>query len=364
MKPLAFVHNDAAPYRHGLFSRLAERQGVELLLYQGRSVAGRDVAEQASGLDVPWRLISQRQVYGEIDSGRYRGVIVSTNGRVALPAAFLAARHKRLPLVLWASMWRHPRTAAHSAGWPLVRRIYRGAEAVATYGPHVSRFVAEVRGSDEGIFEAPQATDNELLSAPGDPAVVRRIEDLTGGAPFVLFVGRTEKSKGVEVLRDAWRLLGGAQGARLVVLGTGPLLGELESVDGVLAAGAVPYPELPAWYSAAAATVLPSVPTRLFVEPWGFVCNESLLRETPVVASDAVGAVRGGLVEDGQTGLVVPAGDAQALSRAIRTLLTDPKLGEELGVRGRRRVLARHTHEAQVGGFERALEKAGISAHQ
>ena len=50
------------------------------------------------------------------------------------------------------------------------------------------------------------------------------------------------------------------------------------------------------------------IPTRDFREPWGLVVNEAFNQGVPVIATDAVGAVAGGLIEHERTGLVVPAG--------------------------------------------------------
>jgi glycosyltransferase involved in cell wall biosynthesis len=104
--------------------------------------------------------------------------------------------------------------------------------------------------------------------------------------------------------------------------------------------------------------VLPSIPTPRFLEPWGRVCNEALHQGTPVVATTAVGAVAGGLVRDGETGLVVPPGDAQALADAISRLLADPALRERLGNAGRA-ALAGHTYAAMADAFGVALTRAG-----
>ena len=68
---------------------------------------------------------------------------------------------------------------------------------------------------------------------------------------------------------------------------------------------------------AASMAVLPSIPTPRFTEPWGLVCNEAMHQGRPMVASSAVGAVAGGLVRDGDTGLVVGPGDTGALARAM-----------------------------------------------
>ena len=111
-------------------------------------------------------------------------------------------------------------------------------------------------------------------------------------------------------------------------------------------------------FAAADALVLPSEPTRSFREPWGLVANEAMLQGTPVIATDAVGAAAGGLVRDGDTGLVVAAGDARMLAAAIGRLAADPELRAQQAERGRTAALA-HDFEAWARAFSRALESAG-----
>ena len=84
--------------------------------------------------------------------------------------------------------------------------------------------------------------------------------------------------------------------------------------------------------------VVPSIPTRDFLEPWGLVVNEAFDQGVPVIATDAVGAAAGGLVQHERTGLVVPAGDVRALADAIRRLHDDPALRERLGANAREAV--------------------------
>jgi glycosyltransferase involved in cell wall biosynthesis len=119
----------------------------------------------------------------------------------------------------------------------------------------------------------------------------------------------------------------------------------------------MPRAELPAAYAAAELAVLPSIATARFREPWGLVCNEAMHQAKPVVASDAVGAVAGGLVSDGVTGLVVPAGDSAALAAAISRLLSDPSLRDRLGAAARDAVRP-YTYEAMADAFGRALGAA------
>ena len=76
-----------------------------------------------------------------------------------------------------------------------------------------------------------------------------------------------------------------------------------------------------------------------------------------IIATDAVGAAAGGLVRDGATGLVVPAGDPGALAWALTRLATDPALRVGLAERGARAVAA-YTHQAWADGFAQALREA------
>jgi glycosyltransferase involved in cell wall biosynthesis len=106
--------------------------------------------------------------------------------------------------------------------------------------------------------------------------------------------------------------------------------------------------------------VVPSIATRTFREPWGLVVNEAMNRRVAVIASEAVGAAAGGLVRDGESGLVVPAGDAHALAHAIQRLAGDDGLREALGAAGARAV-ATFDEEAWAGGFSAALATLGLS---
>jgi glycosyltransferase involved in cell wall biosynthesis len=70
-----------------------------------------------------------------------------------------------------------------------------------------------------------------------------------------------------------------------------------------------------------------------------------------------VGAAAGGLVRDGRNGLVVPAGDPDALAGALRTLQGDAELRARLGETGARDVAA-YTHTAWADAFAGALRDA------
>lgn len=307
--------------------------------------------------------ISQFEAARRVAEGRYRAVICGLGGRIALPSSYVAARRAGAPFVLWASLWAHPRTPAHALSYLPLRHIYRHADAIVTYGPHVSAYVSERRGSADNVFEAPQAVSVEEFGKE-IPEELSKHARMHAGAPadggfLALFVGRLEREKGVRVLLDAWRRAGLGEGAVLALAGDGPLRAEAaRQPPDVQALGFVPRDHLPALYSAADVLVLPSIRTETFLEPWGLVVNEAMLQGTPVITSDAVGAARGGLVADGRNGLVAPEGDADALAARLRVIAQNAELRRALGTAARQDV-ARFTYAAWVTGMRRALAAVG-----
>ena len=353
-RPVALVTGTVSPYRREPFRLLAERQVAEVIAWEG---AGAPVP----GLAV--HRTSQAGVALLAGSGRYRAVVCGLGGRVALPGAYAAARRAGVPFVLWATIWEHPRTPAHRLSWPATRHLYRHADAVVTYGPHVSRYIERHRGARGNVFVAPQAVDVEHFGAPvpdAERAAARERAAAAGADLLVLFVGRLEPEKGVDVLLDAWCRADLGPDARLAFAGRGPLERAVrEAGAGIRALGYIPAAELPALYAAADVLVVPSVRTATFLEPWGLVVNEAMLQSTPVIASDAVGALAGGLVRDGHNGLAFRSGDADALAARLRTVAAAPEMRSAMGSVARQDA-APLTPSAWADGVRDALHAVSV----
>jgi glycosyltransferase involved in cell wall biosynthesis len=364
VKPVLFATGHAPAYRVGAFALLHEREDVEFALFGGRSKhAGGHLEGE---LPFPHRHPSQTELAALAASGRYRAVVCPTGGRVAPLAIWAGARRARVPVILWASLWAHPRSLAHALSYVPLWRLYRSADAVVTYGTHVSAYV-RARGA-RNVHVAPQSVDNEFWSspdvlAPSDPTWP------AGAATRFLFVGRPVREKGLELLLASWRAcsLDPSEGA-LVLAGVGSsppawigaAMGVGEAANGVHCMDALAPDALRDVYAASDALVLPSIRTRTFREPWGLVVNEAMNRGLPVIASDAVGAAAGGLVQNRRNGLVVAAADIVALTQAIGELSRDPPLRARLGDAGAQDVIA-YNHGAWAEGFSRALASVGAS---
>jgi glycosyltransferase involved in cell wall biosynthesis len=336
MRPVLFVTGHVAADRAGAFELLHERVSIELALYGGRHQHG--TPPEAPPAAVPHRFVDQRQIGPLVASGAYRAVVVGTGGRLALPAAWRAARRSGVPFVFWAALWRTPRTAAHLAATPLMRRIYRNADAIVTYGEHVSAYVR--RHGATRVLVAPQAVDNEFWAAAAAPRSDERFA--------ALFVGRPAREKGLAVALAGWR--------RAALDGTLTVVGEHPALPAdVVAAGRLDPARLRNFYGACDVLVVPSVSTRRFIEPWGLVVNEAMNQGVAIIASNAVGAAAGGLVRDGRNGLIVRAGDSDALAEALASLAGDRARCAELGAVGRQDVSA-YTYDRWADAFAQALK--------
>jgi glycosyltransferase involved in cell wall biosynthesis len=349
-RPVLFVTNHAPAFRTGAFAALHEAEDVVFALVGG----GMRHGGASAPADAPFPVVrpTQRGAGRLAASGRFRAVVAGISGRVALPAAYLGARAAGVPFVLWATIWRHPRTAAHALSYLPLRHIYRHADAIATYGPHVSEYVRSKGASS--VTEAPQSVDDAFWSAPATP--IRH-------APFqITFAGRLEREKGVAVLLRAWRASGlRAPEVALIMVGDGPFRARAVATGAISPGGRLAPEQVRGYYAGSDVVVVPSIPTRDFLEPWGLVVNEAFDRGVPVIATTAVGAAAGGLVRNEETGLVVPAADATALAQALRRLHDDPELRARLGAAGRTAVAARHSHAHWAAGMSRALAAAGVS---
>jgi glycosyltransferase involved in cell wall biosynthesis len=175
------------------------------------------------------------------------------------------------------------------------------------------------------------------------------------GRRRVLFAGRLVRPKGADVLLRAARDVD----AEFVICGEGKQLDALRRL--ALRLGVHERVSFTGWLSAerlghelAEASVV-AIPS-LWPEPFGMIGIEAFAAGRPVVAS-ATGGV-GDWLEDGRSGLGVPAGDVRALSGALSQLLADPARQREMGAAGRVAVSERFTEERHVAALLDAYETA------
>ncbi|PYP43131.1 MAG: hypothetical protein DMD43_00285 [Gemmatimonadetes bacterium] len=253
----------------------------------------------------------------------------------------------KLPLYL-ASLTRLPfcaiiphlfgTTAFREAGWPMALTVTAAERPI----PRIYRRA--------GFHAISESTRDDLLrrGVPGarirviHPGIDAKAYAPASGLdraqpPTFLYVGRLKRYKGVEL---ALRALALARRERpdlsLDIAGTGDDAGRLQRLAHQLGVGAavrfhgfVSEPRKRELFRAATANLFPSPK-----EGWGLTVMEAAASGTPSLASDSPGLRDS--VRDGETGYLVPHGEAESLGRRMLELAGDPALVARLGAAARR----------------------------
>lgn len=247
-----------------------------------------------------------------------------------------------VPLVIWyhSDVVRHP---LHYDLFyaPVARPAYRRALRFIVSSPPLGDHAAALAPYRDRIRVIPFGIDPDEW-AP-DAAMRDRAAQLARQlGPFILFAGRHVSYKGVDVLLHALR----DSAVKAVIAGDGPrraaweaLALELGLADRVRFAGDVPDTELRALLHACEALVLPSV-TR--AEAFGYVQIEAMACSRPVISTDVPSGVSW-VNQHERTGLIVPAGQPDALRASIERMMGDAALRQRMGRAGRERVDAEFT---------------------
>jgi len=256
--------------------------------------------------------------------------------------ASVVARERRLPFVVTY----HCDAELASPLGPLVEGFYRRSFGASTLR-RADRVIVTTRTyamTSRTVFRynplvVPNAVDDRRFRPDVDPSAFRQAHAVPRDRPVVLLVARIVPHKGIEhfveaarYVRDAVFLVAG-EGSSLAAMRA--LARSLEVSDRVRFLGRIPEEDLPHLYAACDVFVLPSV-SRL--EAFGIAALEAMATAKPVVVADIPGLRE--VIDDGREGLLAEPVNPQDLAEKIRRLLGDPALREEMGRRGREKVLS------------------------
>jgi glycosyltransferase involved in cell wall biosynthesis/peptidoglycan/xylan/chitin deacetylase (PgdA/CDA1 family) len=197
-----------------------------------------------------------------------------------------------------------------------VRNVLSAADAVVAVSDDLQKRVINLGISPEKVHVWARGIDVSLFS-PGDRCDARRRLGIPPTRPSLLWVGRMDPVKGLDILIESCVLLR-ERGVdfQLYLIGAGPLRGELIAQveakrlsEQITFVGPKLHDELPDWYRAADLTVLPSRSEGL-----PNVLRESLACGSPFVASNVGGIAE---IADPRCSMLVPPEDPSALADAL-----------------------------------------------
>lgn len=208
----------------------------------------------------------------------------------------------------------------------------------------VSTAVAQgnaLRAGRDPFRVVPNFIPDDVAAARGEyGAYLAQLPD----EPFLLFVGALIPIKGIEVLLRAYSLLTDAP--PLVLIGARWPTSPTTFPPGVTVLEDWPHGAVMAAWRRSLLGIAPSI----WAEPCPTVALEAMAAGKPVVGTRIGGLTD--IVAAGETGLLVPPGDADALAAALRTLYRDPARAARYGVAGAARVRERFVASAVIPQFE------------
>lgn len=362
-----------SPYRIPLFNALSQHESVDLhviflaetdpMLRQWR--VPKDEIRFSSEILPSFRLrfgnsnlLINRGLESALRRGRPDVIVCGGYNYLSSWQAVFWAKKRNVPFLLWTES----NAADHRGGSAVVEGLKRKflglCHGFVVPGAASKSYLQQLGVSEERIFKAPDAVDNQLFTQSAQRARANR-GDLRKriGVPerYFLNVGRLIRAKGVLDLLDAYGRLDEEIRAAvgLVFVGDGAAKEELTQRASVVRPGTVKFSgfvqkeHLADFYALADVLVFPT-----HSDPWGLVVNEAMACSLPVIASDVAGCVRD-LVEDGWNGAVVPARDVAKLCSSMEFLAKREDLRAQMGERSLQRVTA-YSPEVCAAGIAQA----------
>ncbi len=356
---IGLVQRVLAGYRVPFFDLLAARFDGQLSVYAGDPRPG-EMIDQSRKLEVAafwhakiFHLFSgkfyfclQTDLLQWLESWDPDVLILEANRRYLLaPLAVRWMRRRGRPVIGWG-------LGTGSGIGISSQRFLKSFDAMLTYSNTGAAAYRAAGFPPEKIFIA----KNAVTPRPTEPMPDRPATGYAGGKPVVLYVGRLQERKRIDLLIRACAELSDAERPVLWVVGDGPVRESLQQV------AAEAYPETVFWgavYGDALADVFRQAD--LFVLPGtgGLALQQAMAYGLPVVAAEADGT-QADLVREGN-GVLIRAGDLPDLVRTLRRLLADPDRLRRMGTESYRIVSEEINLEAMADTFYEAARSVHSS---
>lgn len=266
--------------------------------------------------------------------------------------AVVAKRLYGVPFVTTYGFWYAKLARSPATGWlrRMVERWGLGtADAVIVTTPELGAHVAARIGADR-VHLVPNGVDTTRFR----PAARRASRERT-----LMYVGRLSAEKNLGVLIEAAGKLAGRFDLRLVLIGQGPCLAELQASAArrgvrVEFLPVVDHRRLPEVLAQADVFILPSL-----TEGHPKVLLEAMSCGVPCVASNVDG--NRAILEDGETGLLFEPRDSAGLADRLENVLAGDDLARRLSERARARIVERYDLAALVAREIELLRRVAAS---
>ncbi len=277
--------------------------------------------------------------------------IIHAHGVVDAHAAIKVKKRFNIPLILTI----HSPPPPEEDFW--LKNIKKHADAVVVLSTYMKRWLINIGYSEKKVFVIPGFIDFELFDPSINANDMAKKLNININDKIIFFPARFSPLKGIHIfLRAMAKVIKEEENKHCKILLTGrgsspellllhkkndvntytesltELINKLQIWQNIIGEKtSLEYynkpkfsrEEMPQLYKISTVTVYPSLNVP-FGEPFGLVVLESMRMMTPIIVSNSGGMTE--IIKDGETGLLVPAGDVDALSEKIKILLGNESL--------------------------------------
>ena len=217
--------------------------------------------------------------------------------------------------------------------------VMASADRIIAFSPHERDAMARLYGADAAkVSLVPCGVDLSVFRPLDQQAVRDRLG--LNGEKILLYVGRVEPLKGLDLLVETAAQMDSEDGVRVIVVGADvngdremdrvKLLAKERDLEGQIDfVGQVDHKELPLYYNAADVCVVPS-----YYESFGLVALESMACGTPVVATRVGGLST--IIQHGRTGYLKPWRCPDAFANSVEMIISSDGLQQSMGTAARK----------------------------
>ncbi|MDO5852374.1 MAG: glycosyltransferase family 4 protein, partial [Methanobacteriaceae archaeon] len=234
----------------------------------------------------------------------------------------------------------------------VIKKIIKKADAIVVPGTLHKEYFQKLGVNENKIYIMPNVSNIK------DDTVKPSLNSVN--KKTILYVGRLIKRKGVNYLIDAYKQLvdDNINDTQLIIVGSGEERYNLEKqvkkynlTKNIIFTGEIKNNELISYYKTAELVVVPSINYGVG-DPWVFVVNEAMYFKNPVVVTDAVGASKD-MVRD--NGYIVKEKNSKELYVAMKKIITDSKLQKHMGDISKQIIEEEYRYNHMVSGFNKAV---------
>lgn len=375
-----YIHPAIRVYRVGIFEKLYQKLDIEFF-WSGKPKYKSHISDEVCNIlkNTKIKYIQANEFHKLPIDGfslnlfklpfmGYKFYIFS--GIVSIPSIILIPILKilRKKVIVFDELWRYPKEVKkYRIVYPYVKFLSKYClDGVVAAGTKAKNFYIKEFGFDENKVEIAYNTTVDTKEHVKDDSINKIIKnkiDLVTAKKKLLYLGRIEKYKGLDILIKAMKYVD--KKYDLIIVGEGDfksycenLTQELNLNSRIHFLGGCLSNEAPYFYKNSDIFVLPTrfrINASVQMESWGFTVNEAMVLELPVITTTAVGAGFD-LIIDKVTGGLAEAGSVESLTDKINFVINNNQ-NNKIGKKAREHLLSICNYDDNYRAYKAIINK-------